>query len=292
MLNTSNTRYEYSSYAPFVWVLDGWQDFISSEKLKNLDDFISLQGEIVDQNRRSQVHNLKLGPLQQTFYLKKHKDYVKRSWNTLFRSSPILIKELQNLMHYARAGFDVLEPVAWGWRPRKGGGDSFMLVAELEGYKSLQDWVSVQDNVDDHTKMQTMIKSVAGMVHCIHESDLAHVDLFSWHVFLKPKGVDFEAHPIDLERTEIKDHLPWSSWRIRRKQAFDLAALHLTVPWPQISFSDRMRFFLYYRGHNRLTNGDKRFLRTVLKIASSRGKYGKFKPYGIADKLRKLRQKT
>ena len=59
-----------------------------------------------------------------------------------------------------------------------------MLVAELEGYKSLQDWVSVQDNVDDHTKMQTMIKSVAGMVHCIHESDLAHVDLFSWHVFL------------------------------------------------------------------------------------------------------------
>jgi hypothetical protein len=292
MLNTSNTRYEYRSYAPFVWVLDGWQDFISSVKLKDLDDFISLQGEIVDQNRRSQVHKLKLGPLQQTFYLKIHKDFVKRSWKTLFRAGPILIKELKNIMHYARAGFDVLEPVAWGWRPRKGGGDSFMLVAELEGYKSLQDWVSVQDNMDDHTKIRAMIKSVAGMVHRIHESDLAHVDLFSWHVFLKPKGADFEAHPIDLERTEIKDHLPWSSWRIRRKQAFDLAALHLTVPWPQVSLSERMRFFLYYRGHNRLRNGDKRFLRTVLKIASSRGKHSKFKPYGIADKFRKLRQKT
>ena len=292
MLNTSNTRYEYRSYAPFVWVLDDWQDFISSENLKDLDDFISLQGEIMDQNRRSQVHNLKLGPLQQTFYLKTHKDYVKRSWKILFRASPILIKELKNLMHYARAGFDVLEPIAWGWRPHKRGGDDFMLIAELEGYKSLQDWVSVQNNANDHLKIRTMTKSVSRMVHCIHESNLAYVDLFSWHVFLKPKGNDFETHPIDFEQTKIKDHLPGSSWRIRRKQALDLAALHLTVPWPQISLSERIRFFLYYRGHNRLTNEDKKFLRTVLKLASSSSKHGKFKPYGIADKFKKLREKT
>ncbi len=285
MIDTTNTRYEYKLWSPGVWVLNGWDDFLDAAKLKDMDDFMSLQGEIVDLNRKSQVHKIELGSSPQTFFLKKHENYLKRTWKTFFRSVPMLKWELKNLMYYARAGFDALEPVAWGWRPHKGGGDGFIFMAELDGYKSLQDWLSDPDALGDPVMLRSISNAVAGMLRRIHEAGIAHVDLFSKHVFLKPLGNKFIAHPLDLERTKVKGHMPWSSWRIRRKQVFDLAALHLTVPWPQVSFSKRLRFFLEYRGHSSLSQDDKQLIRKALGIATDKGQHPKFKSYGVADRL-------
>lgn len=285
MIDTTNTRYEYKLWSPGVWALMGWHDFLDAAKLKDMDDFMSLEGEIVDLNRKSQVHKIYLGSSPQTFFFKKHENYLKRTWKTFFRSVPMLKWELKNLMYYARAGFDALEPVAWGWRPHNGGGDGFILVAELDGYKSLQDWFSDPDVLDDPIMLRSISTAVAGMLHRIHEAGIAHVDLFSKHVFLKPHGNKFLAHPLDLERTKVKGHWPWSSWRIRRKQVFDLAALHLTVPWPQVGFTKRLRFFLEYRGHSSLSQDDKQLIRKALDIAIDKGQHHKFKPYGVADRL-------
>ncbi len=285
MINTINTRYEYKLWSPDVWALNGWYDFLETAKLRNMDDFMSLQGEIVDKNRRSQVHKIDLGSSSRTFFLKKHENYVKRTWKTFFRSVPMIKWELKNLMCYARAGFDALEPVACGWRSKKGGGDSFMLLAELEGYKSLQDWLSDPDVLDDPIMVRSLSNAVAGMLHRIHKAGLAHVDLFSKHVFLKHHGNKFLAQPLDLERTKVKGNLPWSSWHIRRKQVFDLAALHLTVPWPQVGYTKRLRSFLEYLGHSNLSQDDKLLLRKALKIAADKGQHPKFKSYGVADRL-------
>jgi hypothetical protein len=188
-------------------------------------------------------------------------------------------------MHYARAGFDALEPVAWGWRRPRKGGEGFLLLAELEGYRSLQEWLSEKDIAADPVRRRTLWKAVIPMVQRMHQAGLVHMDLYAWHIFLKPLGEEFLALPIDLERSIITGSWPWSSRKIKKKQANDLAALHLTVPWPLVGSVERMRFFLNYRGHQALSRNDKRFLRKILAIARHRGRQKKFKPFGVADRL-------
>jgi hypothetical protein len=286
MIDTSGTRYEFARWSPGVWALRPWQEFLDAVPLRQMDDFMRLRGEIVDRNRRSQVHRIQLGSPEKVFYLKVHKDYVRHSWKGLFKAVPMVAQELTRLMDYARAGLDALEPVAWGWRPRGMGGDSFLLTAELKGFRSLDSWLSDASVGEDRVKRRAIGKAVAGMLDRMHRSGLAHVDLFAWHVFLKPMGSTFQAQAIDLERSRIRSPWPGSSHRILKKQANDLAMLHLTVPWPQVSHSERMRFFLDYRGHNRLTLADKRFIRASMKVAKHRGRRSKFKRFGVAQQLR------
>jgi len=285
MIDTSNTRYTYKPWAPGVWAFGGWQGFLRSQGLNEMDDFIALRGEVVDRNRKSLVHKISLGSPAETFYLKKHRGYMKRSWKRFFRSRIMVERELSNLMHYARAGFDALEPVAWGRRPRKKGGESFFLLANLAGFKSLQAWLSDETFAADRMRRKALGEAVTRMLKGMHEAGLAHVDLFSWHIFLKYQDDTFHAVPIDLERSAVKALWPWSSKKMMRKQANDLAALHLTVPWPQVGFGERMRFFLNYRGHRTLSREDRRLLRKVLAIAQHRGRKNKFEPFGVADRL-------
>ena len=53
--------------------------------------------------------------------------FMKRQACMLFRPKPIIYAELENMTHYASAGFDALDPVSWGWQQDKGGGKKFSL---------------------------------------------------------------------------------------------------------------------------------------------------------------------
>ncbi len=284
MIDTSGTRYNLEQLAEDLWVFHGWQDFLRGLKLNSFDSFFRLTGEVMDRNRRSVVYRLVLGEEGRVFYLKIHKNYFKKDLRTLYKKVPLIQVELTNLMHYARVGFDVLEPVAWGWHPVRGGGDSFLLVEELRGYRSLQEWLAVEGSGPDF--LGEISKALASMLAKMHANGLAHVDLFSWHVFLE-KGPDkFKAIPIDLERTKIKGKWPWSRMHIGWKQANDLAALHLTAPWPQVSFRQRLRFYLSYCHLMGGQRCKKRLLRRVLVVAARRGRHKKFKKFGVAATLR------
>ena len=284
-INTSGTRYHFKPWSEGVWVLGGGENLLKSFGLKSFHDFFEVKGDIVDVNPRSRVIKALLGPKKKIFYLKLHKDYVKSSLKTFFRPIPMVMKELTNLMHYARLGYDHLEPVAWGWRPRKGGGDSFLLVSNLAGFKPLSEMLSERALLSDPIERREIRKTVAEMLSRMHGAGLAHVDLFSWHIFLKRAGKGFIAQPIDLERTRVRTLWPWSFLRFRRKEASDLAALHLTVPFPDVGYGERLNFFLQYRGHRRLDRKDGALLKRVIKESRRRGIKNKFKPYGIAGRL-------
>ena len=120
----------------------------------------------------------------------------------------------------------------------------------------------------------------------MHEHGLAHIDLFAWHVFAKKDGDKWIAHPIDLERTKRQGNWPLSKLVSRYKQASDLAAPHLTIPWPLIGWSERMRCYHYYCQFRKFSQGDRAFLSRVLSIAKHRGRKSKFQFYGVAEKLR------
>jgi len=286
MIDTTATRYRFKPFAKDVHVLDGWQKFLQICGLNIFESFFALAGEVVDQNSRSVVYRIELGDPPRIFYLKCHKNYVKRKASAFFRPEPMIYTELENMMHYARAGFDALDPVAWGWQKGKGGGNSFLLIAELTGFISLQTCFDNDLIMGSAEKRRAISNALSSMLAAIHDAGLAHRDFFTWHVFIRPSLSGYKLQPIDLERSEKKGKMIWSSFMIKRKQIDDLASLHLTVPWPLVSFSERMRFFHDYRKKRGMSGSGRKILKAILERAKHRGGRRKFKPYGVAGKLR------
>ena len=285
MIDTTGTQYELEDCGDGLWVFKGWQDFLKSAGLTEFNQFIQLSGKEVDRNRRSVVYRLTLGEEKQVFYLKLHENHVRRRLTTLYKKVPFTQIELTNIMHYARAGLDELEPVAWGLRPGDHGYNSFLLIKELDGYQALDDYLNGPD-CSSRQQRRAVAKAVVVMLAKMHCCGLAHIDLFSRHIFIKKTKDDhFLAHPIDLERTANKGGWPWSQWLIRRKQANDLAVLHLTIPWPQISYAERMEFYHAYCKKTGIRKGDRSFLKLILAIAKHRGRKSKFEPFGVSTRL-------
>lgn len=284
MINTDNTRHFVKKKGDHLWFFNNWQDFLANAGLTEFNHFMKLSGVQVDRNRATVVYRVVLGDKKQVFYIKIHKNYFKRNIKSLFKKEPYSRIELRNLMHYARADLDVLEPVAWGWRSGVNGEENFLLIQELNDYVSLQEWLKGTEGLS-FERRQNVALAVIKMLSKMHNNGLAHVDLFSWHIFIKNDGKKCHAHPIDLERTKKKGFFPGSDWLIRRKQANDLAALHLTIPWPLVSFSERMRYFKEYCRLRGINDQDRSFLNLVLSIARHRGRKKKFKPFGVANKF-------
>lgn len=286
MIDCHDTPLELLDQGNGLWIFKKWQGLLQEAGLHEFTDFCTLTGKEMDRNRGSVVYRLELGPQKEVFYLKLHTNYYKRGLNTLFRKVPYAQIELSNMMEYTRAGLGELEPVAWGWQPATAEGDiSFLLIKELSGYKSLKDWLNDSDCATAKQR-RPLINAVARMMATMHDHGLAHIDLFAWHIFAKKEGDQWFAHPIDLERTKRRGCWPWSKILIHHKQANDLAVLHLTIPWPQISWSERMRCYHDYCFFRKIPKGDRTFLSQVLAIAKHRGRKGKFQFYGVAKQLR------
>ena len=284
-INTDGTRHVLINREDGLCFFKEWEAFLESVGLTKFDDFLHLTGKEVDRNRATVVYRITLGDAKQVFYIKLHRNYVKRNMKSFFQKVPYSGIELNNMMHYARAGLDDLDPVAWGWRSGPDGDDSFLLLKELTGYVSLQQWLGGPE-IAFQKERRSVSHAVAVMLAKMHDHGLAHIDLFSWHVFIKKLDHGFFAHPIDLERTKIKQDFFGSEWLIRRKQANDLAVLHLTVPWPLISFAERMRFYDDYCRIRGINDRKRSFLKLVLSIARQRGGKKKFTTYGVAAKLK------
>lgn len=286
MIDCHGTRFELVDSGNGLWVFKKWQDFLQDAGLVEFTDFCTLTGKEMDRNRRSVVYRLELGVKREIFYLKIHTNYYQRGLKTLFRKVPYPFIELSNMMEYARAGLSELEPVAWGWQPGTAEGDiSFLLIKELSDYKSLLEWLE-DPACATYRQRRPLIQAVARMMATMHDHGIAHIDLFSWHVFAKKVGDQWTAHPLDLERTKRQGGWPWSKLLSRQQQANDLAVLHLTTPWPQISWRERMRCYHDYCEFRKFPKGDRFFLAQVLSIARHRGRKGKFQRYGVAKKLR------
>lgn len=280
IVDTSGTRHKIDCKSGGVCIFRGWEDFFESIGLKQFDDFLGLNGQVMDRNKRSVVYQVELGDKKEIFFIKIHRNYFKKNLSTFFKKIPYCKIELKAMMHYARAGLDELEPVAYGWLT--GNEDvGFLLIHELKDYQSLRDWLQRPECVSRKVR-QSIAKAVAIMLFKMHQNGIAHIDLFSWHVFIKNQD-SYVAHPIDLERTKIKGKWPWSGWVFLWNRATDLAVLHLTVPWPQISFTERMNFFDEYCRLCDVKINKRVFLKLILAIAKHRGRKRKFSRYGVSQ---------
>lgn len=102
------------------------------------------------------------------------------------------------------------------------------------------------------------ITRLADFVRKFHETGYRHRDLYFSHIFHSNNG---EFYLIDLSRVFKPLFLS------RRFQIKDVAQLYYSAPGRYFSNTDRLRFYLHYAGHDKLSGKDKVFLRKVLQKA-------------------------
>jgi heptosyltransferase-2 len=99
------------------------------------------------------------------------------------------------------------------------------------------------------------VLEAANFIKKFHETDYCHRDLYLSHIFYSDDG---NFYLIDLARAFRPIILS------RRYRIKDIAQIHYSAPGKYFSGTDRMRFFLNYIGHRKLTNKDKTFIRKVI----------------------------
>lgn len=164
---------------------------------------------------------------------------------------------------FARAGIRTPKVIAYGaeWN---GGQEkrSFILTEEIPGgvslEKKLPECLTNLNPLELVQERRAFLHKLADWVRTLHGTGLCHRDLYLAHIFLTDQE---ELVLIDLHRT-FRPRL--GAARYRRK---DITQLYYSAPGRTISRADRLRFYLRYAGHKKLTTADRRFIGGVKKKA-------------------------
>lgn len=155
---------------------------------------------------------------------------------------------------------------------------SFIITEKITGAESLErklpDCFTAPPWPENLKLRRNFISQLAAFVKKFHQTGYRHRDLYLCHIFYDDNG---RFYLIDLART-FKPII----FR-RRFQIKDIAQIHYSAPKKYISRTDRLRFYLAYTGHRRLTRNDKSFIDSVMRKAGRMARHdtrhGRAAPY-------------
>jgi len=229
-------------------------------------------GQAITQNRTSEVRKLEVrrDGFPTTLYVKK---YWAPTWGhvwrgvfrgTFFGTSKVR-REYDNLQRLRSLGLDAPEPVAcgeercFGFLVR-----SYLISAGIPDPMPL-DWyigrfLKEMSRPDQSRVRHELIERLARHTRSMHGHGFVHYDYF-WRNILLSGGKLDHFYLIDAHKGCLR-----SSRRIETLRIVDLAALDAPAP-AFLRRSERLRFFLCYRDHRRLTRQDRRLIRRILDYA-------------------------
>ena len=155
---------------------------------------------------------------------------------------------------------------------------SFMFMENVENGVSLEEklpeYFYDADYPSAHKLRCEFINKLADFTRRFHETGYRHRDYYLCHIFLVD-GKDFCL--IDMHRS-FRPTLFCERYRLK-----DITQLHYSSPGDLISQADRLRFYLRYRGRQRVDETDRKFLRKVKRKAWNMAvrdvKYGREVPF-------------
>jgi serine/threonine protein kinase len=166
----------------------------------------------------------------------------------------------------AEKGVAVPRPIAYGqisnWLGEK---RSFAIIEELPGSDSLErllpNWNQKKKEYALLRDKKELIRQTAHLVRQLHQSGYNHRDLYLSHIFLSRDGKGCERlNLIDLQRVFQPLILK------RRWQVKDLAQLYYSSR-DYFGYKDMMQFMHEYFDNHRLTNYQKRLIRSACRKA-------------------------
>lgn len=229
------------------------------EAFADLEQVFALDGEWIAGDPLSQVIRVERGGLRY---------YVKRYWGAgkglrRWLGRPRVKAEWQNLKQFAKWGIPTAPLVAWGLERACGRfARGALITGELPGTEDLAVLAARDDaRLRDRAWVERVSRQLAQGTRRMHDQGFAHNDLKWRNLLVDPHG---ELFFIDCPTGAF-----WWGPFLRYRIIKDLACLDKVAKY-RLSRSQRLRFYLQYRGRARLNAADKRRIRKILAFFEGR----------------------
>jgi hypothetical protein len=204
------------------------------------------------------------------YYVKRYVGNGKNSMRRWFGLRGLVapqrvVKEWENLLRFHEWGIPTATLVGYGQERVRG---SFvrgaLVTAEIP---QTADLAAMARNGDDRLRDARWVAGVIRQVAChtrrLHSEGFAHNDL-KWRNLLVNDGATPTVYLIDCPSGGF-----WRGPMLRYRIIKDLACLDKVAKY-HLSHTQRLRFYLDYVGHTRLSAADKRRVRRILKFFAGR----------------------
>ncbi|MFK3972245.1 lipopolysaccharide kinase InaA family protein [Pseudomonas sp. NPDC087358] len=225
----------------------------------SLDAVFALQGERLTRDPLSEVIRVERGGVN--YYVKRYVAAGKGLRRYLGR--PRVKSEWQNLKRFAKWGIPTAEVVAWGLERKGAAYDRGALITlELPRTEDLSELARFNDaRLDNRAWVDRISQQVASYTRTMHDHHFTHNDL-KWRNLL-----------VDDQSTVFLIDCPngafWVSFMLRYRITKDLACLDKVAKY-HLSATQRLRFYLQYRGRERLNESDKKRIRHIVSFFEGR----------------------
>ncbi|MBK8000455.1 MAG: hypothetical protein IPK15_17485 [Verrucomicrobia bacterium] len=254
-------------------IAPAFEALLKAHQLADIDGIYRYTaGDIITRSGSTEVRRVVLGSgsTAPIVFIKKYWiSRPKQLWSGMFRGTffgcPKARREYQNLAGLRTMGLDAPEPIAYG-EERKAGWlvRSYLISDGVPAPKPLHEYIRGElMALTGDTRRQTrrmLIESLAAYTRRLHEQHFVHHDYF-WRNILLSHGALDHFYLIDAHKGRLE-----MLGKDAPARAYDLAALDSAAPH-FFSRTERLRFFLLYRGHRRLDAPDKALLRRTLALA-------------------------
>lgn len=240
------------------WMLDNDYQVLSAD-FGSLEVVFALQGERLTKDPLSEVIRLERDGVRY---------YVKRYWGAgkglrRYLGRPRVKAEWQNLKNFAKWGVPTAAVVAYGLERQCGRFVRGALITrELAGTEDLALLAKRDDpRLRDSCWVDGVSRQLARATRVMHDHHFTHNDL-KWRNLLVNERA--ELFFIDCPTGAF-----WWGPLLRYRMTKDLACLDKIAKY-KLSRSQRLRFYLQYRGCTRLQGGDKAQIRQIVDFFEGR----------------------
>lgn len=256
-----------------IVIAAGWEDCLRRHGLDTVEAVYRFDaGQVVAGSRSVEVRRAQLGGDSdtRTVFIKKYwVNKPSQLWSGMFRGTFFgqskVRREHDNLARLRDWQLNAPTPIAYGEERRSGWLVRSFLISEgvpeplpLDGF--IRDRLPAMPAEESRRARRALIEHLAHCMRQLHEHGFGHHDFF-WRNILLSGGDLNHFYLIDAHKGRC-----WRAGRERRGRAMDLAALDAPAPH-FLRRTERLRFFLLYRGHCSIDAEDRALLRLALKLA-------------------------
>lgn len=241
---------------------------IAARAFATIDQVFALDGERITQDPLSQV--LRIKREGKRYYVKRYAGNGKnarRRWYGLrqWLAPPRVKKEWQNLLAFRAWGIPTARLAAYGIERRFGGFRRGALITEeICNTTDLARLARQNDaRLQDRHWVDIISQQVARITRRLHDAGFVHNDL-KWRNLLVTHGDSPTVYLIDCPSGGF-----WWGPFLRYRIVKDIACLDKIAKY-HLTRTQRLRFYLEYTRHNRLTAGDKKRLRQIVRFFEGR----------------------
>ncbi|MBV4502353.1 lipopolysaccharide kinase InaA family protein [Pseudomonas shirazensis] len=225
----------------------------------SLEAVFAIDGERLTRDPLSEVVRIQRDGVY--YYVKRYTGAGKHLRRYLGR--PRIKAEWQNLKQFAKWGIPTAEVIGWGLeRNGLAFGRGAMITRELPRTEDLSELAKRNDpRLADRAWVDHVSRQLARHTRVMHDNHFTHNDLKWRNLLVDDQGTLFF---IDCPTGDF-----WRGFMLRHRVIKDLACLDKVAKY-HLSATQRLRFYLQYRGHQRLNASDKQRVREVVRFFEGR----------------------